>query len=164
MLPALLTFLAEQGLTLIRDAVVAKGQQVVEEKLGVKLSPNMSPDQVFQLKRIEMETPERLMALALDEKRIDAEVLKIEQQEVTKRWQGDMSSDSWLSKNIRPTVLIYLLGMVTVFALGSVWALNVAPAYITLVGDLLEAAFYAYFGGRTLEKGIKMAAEAWGKK
>lgn len=81
-------------------------------------------------------------------------------EELTKRLQIDMNSDSWLSKNIRPMTLIFILVTYTVFSvldenitiMNSLF--NVKEDYVTLLGDWGKAIMYFYFGGRTIEKAI----------
>lgn len=69
--------------------------------------------------------------------------------ELTKRQQSDMTSDSWLSKNIRPLTLIFLLLNVT--AIGLEW-LSITENYVSMVQSFTEYALMFYFGGRTIEK------------
>ena len=71
------------------------------------------------------------------------------QKQVTERWKMDMQSDSWLSKNIRPLVLIFLVvsTMLLVFIDAGVIAFEVKSSWV----DLLTV-IGAYFGGRSLEK------------
>ena len=78
----------------------------------------------------------------------------IEMQEITKRWQSDMSSDSWLSKNIRPLSLAFLtLSMFTYIILdSSLDAFKIDQQWISLLGNLLMLVYGGYFGARTLEK------------
>ena len=78
----------------------------------------------------------------------------IEMQEITKRWQSDMLSDSWLSKNIRPLSLAFLtLSMFTYIILdSSLDAFKIDKQWISLLGNLLMLVYGGYFGARTLEK------------
>jgi len=69
--------LLSNGLSLVANAVMARGQQFVEDKLGVKLAPNMSPEQVAELKIKEMEHEEELMRLRLEEGKLGLEELGI---------------------------------------------------------------------------------------
>jgi hypothetical protein len=80
-----------------------------------------------------------------------------EQHELTDRLKADMSSDSWLSKNIRPTTLIFILVTYTVFGLMSAWDIEVNKEYVQLLGQWGMLIMSFYFGGRTLEKimGVK---------
>jgi hypothetical protein len=79
-----------------------------------------------------------------------------EQQELTKRLQADMMSDSWLSKNIRPMTLIFILVTYTVFGLMSAWDIEVNNNYVELLGNWGIVIMSFYFSGRTLEKVIDM--------
>lgn len=89
---------------------------------------------------------------ALELLRLDIEFEK----EITKRHSIDMASDSWLSKNIRPLALIYLLTMVTFLAFfdSAKENFNVPEGYISLVTQLLIIVFGFYFVGREIQKGI----------
>ena len=77
------------------------------------------------------------------------------QQQVTKRWDSDMKSDSFLSKNIRPLIIVYLTVIFTVCAFfdGNIGGFNIEPTYIPIFQSLLVTVYGAYFVGRTWEKG-----------
>ena len=79
------------------------------------------------------------------------------QTQVTERWKMDMQSDSFLSKNIRPLVLVYLTSIFTIlaFADGNVGGFEVAQEYIPIFQSLLITVYGAYFVGRTWEKSKK---------
>lgn len=77
-------------------------------------------------------------------------------QEITKRWQADMSSDSWLSKNIRPMTLIAILCGYFTFAMMSAFGIETRGAYVELLGQWGIVVMTAYFGGRTVEKVMDM--------
>jgi hypothetical protein len=91
-------------------------------------------------------------------KKIEADI--VEAQELTKRQQADMLSDSWLSKNIRPLMLIALFTAYIGFALASVFDFDTKTAYVDLLGQWGMLAFSFYFGSRGMEK----IAEIWSKK
>lgn len=77
------------------------------------------------------------------------------QNNVTERWKADMMSDSWLSKNIRPIMLCYLVLVFTIFvAMDSAdnVLFNIKSAYIDTFSILMTTAFTAYFAGRSYEK------------
>ena len=76
------------------------------------------------------------------------------QEQVSRRWESDMKSDSFLSKNIRPLVLIYLTFIFTVLSFfdGNVGGFSVAEQYIPIFQSLLITVYGAYFVGRTWEK------------
>ena len=76
------------------------------------------------------------------------------QAQVTDRWKSDMASDSFLSKNIRPLVLIYLTFVFTVLSFfdGNIGGFAVAEQYVPIFQSLLITVYGAYFVGRTWEK------------
>ena len=79
-----------------------------------------------------------------------------EQEELTKRLQADMTSDSWLSKNIRPMTLVAIFVGYFIFAMMSAFGHNANEAYVTLLGQWGMLVMSFYFGGRTLEKILAM--------
>ena len=93
-----------------------------------------------------------------DDKATAQELLELdisEMEEVTKRWSSDMTSDSWLSKNIRPIVLAWLVIFVSLFAVvDSIESIDftVEAAWITLFSTLLVTVIVSYFGSRGVEK------------
>ena len=88
----------------------------------------------------------------------------IEAQELTKRQQSDMASDSWLSKNIRPMTLIAILVGYFVFAMMSAFNMNANENYVKLLGDWGMLIMSFYFGGRTLEKIMDMRSKQNGNE
>lgn len=76
------------------------------------------------------------------------------QVQVTERWKSDMNSDSFLSKNIRPMVLIYLTVIFSAlsFTDGNIGEFSVAKEYIPIFQTLLVTVYGAYFVGRSWEK------------
>ena len=90
-------------------------------------------------------------------KKIEADIA--EQQELTKRQQADMASDSWLSKNIRPITLIAILSGYFIFAMMSAFQLDTNQKYVELLGQWGMLIMSFYFGGRTLEKIIDMKSK-----
>ena len=80
------------------------------------------------------------------------------QQQVTDRWNADMNSDSWLAKNIRPLVLVFLTFVFSLLAFtdGNIGEFKIAKEYIPIFQTLLVTVYGAYFVGRTWEKGKSM--------
>ena len=76
------------------------------------------------------------------------------QEQVTRRWEADMKSDNWLSKNIRPLICIFLTAMFVVISIfdGNAGGFSIAPAYIPIYQTLLITVYGAYFAGRSIEK------------
>jgi uncharacterized membrane protein (DUF106 family) len=124
----------------------------VGAKLIDKFFPDAQAAEQAKLKLLEMQQTGELAQLNADVS---------EQEELTKRLQADMSSDSWLSKNIRPMTLVFILITYTAFGLMSAWDIEVNNNYVELLGQWGMLIMSFYFGGRTLEKiiGMKKAKE-----
>ena len=73
---------------------------------------------------------------------------------ITDRWKSDMDSDSWLSKNVRPMVLIFLVvsTVLMIFIDAGAISFDVEPKWTDLLQLVLITVIGAYFGGRSLEK------------
>ena len=73
---------------------------------------------------------------------------------ITSRWQADLKSDSWLSKNVRPMVLIFLIvcTMLLIFIDAGAIKFDVKDTWVDLLQLVLITVIGAYFGGRSLEK------------
>ncbi len=77
-----------------------------------------------------------------------------QEKELTKRLEADMKSDSWLSKNIRPMTLMFVLGLYSLFSIfdGNIGEFNISDAYVSLLGQWGMLIMSFYFGGRSVEK------------
>jgi len=82
----------------------------------------------------------------------ETKLYETEQNNLTARVQADMASDSWLSKNIRPMTLIFLLVAYSGFAIASIFEYETRGAYVELLGQWGMLVMSFYFGGRTMEK------------
>ena len=73
---------------------------------------------------------------------------------ITSRWEADLRSDSWLSKNVRPLTLVFLIvcTMLLIFIDAGAISFNVKDSYVDLLQLVLITVIGAYFGGRSLEK------------
>ena len=73
---------------------------------------------------------------------------------ITARWQADLKSDSWLSKNVRPMVLIFLIvcTMLLIFIDAGAIKFDVKDTWVDLLQLVLITVIGAYFGGRSFEK------------
>ena len=76
------------------------------------------------------------------------------EQNITDRWSADMNSDSWLSKNVRPLVLIFLVVCTVLMIFIDAGSINfvVEEKWTDLLQLVLITVIGAYFGGRTMEK------------
>jgi uncharacterized membrane protein (DUF106 family) len=115
--------------------------------VGMKVLDKFIPDPEAKAKAqaelIKMQQEGKLAELQADQ---------VAMQETSKRWEADMKSDSWLSKNIRPMTLVYILLAYSTFAMMSAWGIQVNEAYVKLLGEWGQLIMLAYFGGRTVEK------------
>lgn len=166
-LGALLGTLAENGLGLLSSAIQAKGKEVVEKTLGVKIADNPTPEDVEKLRQLQYDHEERLLELGIEKAKMElaelqifADAAKNDAGNVSDRWKADMSSDSWLSKNIRPMSLVAIFMGYFLFAMMSAFGLNANESYVQLLGQWGMLIMGAYFGGRTIEK----LADMRGKK
>ena len=76
------------------------------------------------------------------------------EKQITDRWKSDMASDSWLSKNVRPMVLVFLVvsTVLMIFIDAGAISFDVEPKWTDLLQLVLITVIGAYFGGRSLEK------------
>lgn len=116
-------------------------------KILDKFFPDPAQKAEAQVKLLELAQSGELAKMAND-----TELFKTEQDNVTGRWTSDMTSDSWLSKNIRPLSLIAIFSGYFTFAMMSAYGYNANEAYVTLLGNWGMLIFGAYFGSRSLEK------------
>ena len=122
----------------------------VGEKLIDRLIPDPAAKADAQVKLMEMAQKGELAQIEADMR---------EQEELTKRHTADMSSDSWLSKNIRPMALIAIFAAYFLFAMMSAFGHNANENYVALLGQWGMLIFSFYFGSRGMEK----IAEIWSK-
>ena len=124
------------------DALLNIGGKILD-----KVFPDPAQAEQAKLKLLEMQQNGELAQIAAD---------TAEQQELTKRHEADMASDSWLSKNIRPGTLVFILIVYSTFAMMSAWDIEVNNNYVELLGQWGMLIMSFYFGGRTLEKIMDM--------
>jgi hypothetical protein len=123
-------------------AIMSIGEKVLDRVLP---NPEAKAQALAELTKIQQEG--KLAELNAD---------NIENQELTKRLEADMKSDSWLSKNIRPLTMVYILSAYLVLALLDAWGLDISDNFVSLLGQWGMLVMSFYFGGRTLEKVMGM--------
>jgi hypothetical protein len=128
------------------DAILNIGGKLID-----KLIPDPEAKAKAQLELTKMAQDGELAKMANESK-----LYELEQNNLTQRMQADMSSDSWLSKNIRPMTLIYILVAYLILAILDAAALDIADAFVELLGQWGMLVMSFYFGGRTLEKIMDM--------
>ena len=119
-------------------------------KILDKVFPDPAQAEQAKLKLLEMQQNGELAKLNADVS---------EQHELTERLKADMASDSWLSKNIRPMVLIFILLAYTGFAIASMFDYETRGNYVELLGNWGMVVMSFYFGGRSAEKIMDMRAK-----
>src|SRR3989337_2875923 len=149
LLVPLLQTLAANGLSMLAGAIQAKGKEVIEDKLGVKISDNPTSEELDIIRARSMEHEEFLINAQMEKAKVELAAEAEASKEVTNRWQADMASDNRLSKNVRPGIIIHLTAAITLFAILSIWELSVAEVYVTLLGQLTMMVYGAYFVGRS---------------
>ena len=123
-------------------------------KLIDKLIPDPAAKAKAQLDLAQMAQDGELAKMANE-----TDLYKTEQAGVSERWTSDMSSDSWLSKNIRPMALVAIFVGYFLFAMMSAFGYNAQASYVELLGQWGMLVMSAYFGGRTLEKIMEIRAK-----
>lgn len=123
-------------------------------KLIDKLIPDPEAKAKAQLDLAKMAQDGELAKMANE-----TDLYKSEQNNLTERLKADMGSDSWLSKNIRPLTLVYILVAYMALAILDAALVDIADSFVELLGQWGMLVMSFYFGGRTLEKIIDMRAK-----
>ncbi len=128
------------------DAILNIGGKLID-----KLIPDPEAKAKAQLELTKLAQDGELAKMANDSK-----MYEVEQNNLTQRMQADMASDSWLSKNIRPLTLIYILVAYLILAILDAALVDIADSFVELLGQWGMLVMSFYFGGRTLEKIMDM--------
>jgi hypothetical protein len=120
-------------------------------KLIDKLIPDPEAKAKAQLDLAKMAQDGELARMANE-----TDLYKTEQNNLTDRLKADMGSDSWLSKNIRPLTLVYILIAYLLLAVLDASVIDIADSFVELLGQWGMLVMSFYFGGRTLEKIMDM--------
>jgi hypothetical protein len=126
-------------------AIMSIGEKVLDKVLP---DPEAKARAMAELQKVQNEG--KLAELNAD---------NVEAQEISKRWEADMKSDSWLSKNIRPVTLLYILTAYLALAILDAIGLEISDSFVTLLGQWGMLIFGAYFGSRGLEKITEIKAK-----
>jgi hypothetical protein len=126
--------------------------------VGGKLIDKLVPDPEAKAKA-QMELAKMAQDGELAKMANDTKLFETEQNNLTQRMQADMASDSWLSKNIRPMTLVYILVAYLLLAVLDASVIDIADAFVELLGQWGMLVMSFYFGGRTLEKIMDMKAK-----
>jgi hypothetical protein len=115
-LQAILTPLLGNGLNLVANAVMAKGKDYVEKKLGVELKPDMTADEIIRLKTAEMEHEEELLRLKIEENKLDLAELDMRLKDVDSARDREVSIATskdapLLNKIVTPVLALGVIGL-----------------------------------------------------
>jgi hypothetical protein len=122
---------------------------------GLKIIDKVIPDP-----QAKAQAQLELQKLAQDGKLAELQADMNEANNISDRWKSDLSSDSWLAKNIRPLTLIFILFAYSFFAFMSMLGHETRGAYVELLGQWGMLVMTAYFGGRSFEKIMEMKSKA----
>jgi hypothetical protein len=124
--------------------------------LASKFGVSDSVDAVAKAIAGDPQAAQKIAEIELEYAKVVADAMKNENNNITERWNADMASDSWLSKNIRPMSLIAIFVGYFLFAMMSAFGYNANESYVTLLGNWGQLIMGAYFAGRTVEKLAEM--------
>ena len=128
------------------DAILNIGGKLID-----KLIPDPEAKAKAQLELTKLAQDGELAKMANE-----TDLYKTEQNNLTDRLKSYMASDSWLSKNIRPMTLVYILVAYLLLAILDASVIDIADAFVELLGQWGMLVMSFYFGGRTLEKIMDM--------
>jgi hypothetical protein len=131
------------------EALLSVGGKLID-----KLIPDPAAKAKAQLDLAQMAQDGELAKMANETK-----LYETEQNNLSDRHKADMASDSWLSKNIRPLTLVYILVAYLLLAVLDASVLDIADSFVELLGQWGMLVMSFYFGGRTLEKIMDMKAK-----
>jgi len=135
----------------------------IVDSIGAAVDRNLTTDH----ERLEIEKEVKIVLAELEKAVLKAN--EVEAQELTKRLQADMQSDSWLSKNIRPMTLIFVTVAVTTLSFATIFGaltpaqINALQVWVGLWTAVMLTVYGFYFGSRGLEKISQHLAGKWKK-
>ena len=146
-IPALIAPLLAQGLSLIGNAVMAKGKEWVEEKTGVSLDQPLSAEDTLKLRQFEMDHEEELLRLRIEDKRLDLADVQGARDMNTRI--NESANATWLAKNV-PAILALIVIIVGFLLLGITKDADVRTAVVGLMTLVL-----GYYFGSTSSSRVK---------
>lgn len=145
MLPALLAPLLSQGLSLIGNAVMAKGKEWVEDKTGVKLDGTpLSDADTLRLKQYEMDHEEELMRLRIEDNKIDIEGFKVEVADRSSARDRDATMVKAGVHNWRADLMVLAAAIAVGFLVYMVWVDSNLNEYVKGIVTLVLGRFLGY--------------------
>ena len=143
-IPALIAPLLAQGLSLIGNAVMAKGQEWVEQKTGVKIKPNMSDEDLLTLRRYEMQHEEELMRLRIEDNKLDLETFREEVKDRGSARERDVEFIKRGMVNTRANLMFFLAVVMVGILVWIVWKDQSINEYVKGIFTLVLGRFLGY--------------------
>lgn len=143
-IPALIAPLLAQGLSLIGNAVMAKGQEWVEQKTGVKIKPNMSDEDLLTLRRYEMQHEEELMRLRIEDNKLDLETFREEVKDRGSARDRDIEFIKRGMTNNRANFMFFLAVVMVGILVWIVWKDQSINEYVKGIFTLVLGRFLGY--------------------
>lgn len=144
MIPALLAPLLSQGLSLIGNAVMAKGKDWVEEKTGVKIEPNMSDKDILTLRQYEMDHEEELLRLRIEDNKLDLEAFREEVKDRDSARERDVEFIKRGVTNNRANFMFFLAVCMVALLVWIVWKDQSINEYVKGIFTLVLGRFLGY--------------------
>jgi hypothetical protein len=144
MIPALIAPLLSQGLSLISNAVMAKGKDWVEEKTGVKLDQPLTEADALKLRQYEMDHEEELLRLRIEDNKIDLESFKEEVKDRGSARERDMEFIKRGVTNNRANVMFFLAVVMVGLLVWIVWKDQNINEYVKGIFTLVLGRFLGY--------------------
>ena len=128
----------------------SSGASTLIDSVGNTIDKLVTSDEEKLMLKNQLTSEMNKLTIALEDKALQYE------KEISNRHSADMQSDSWLSKNIRPLTLIFILVMYSFLSISSGFEFDVTESYVELLGQWGMLIMSFYFGGRSLEKIVKI--------
>lgn len=141
---SLLTTLASNGLGLLSSAIQAKGKEVVEETLGVKIPDNPSPEDIAKLRQAQFDHEERLIELGIEKAKQDLESFKIEAQDRDSARSRDVEFIKRGMQNNRANLMFFLAVVAVGMLVWIVWKDQNINEYVKGIFTLVLGRFLGY--------------------
>lgn len=138
------------GIAAFFSSLFSTGAATVIKEVGDAIDKNVTSDEERGKLKLALQDSMQGFALRMEEQATAQEV------EITKRWEADAKSDSWLAKNVRPLSYAYVFVMLTLAGGFAIAGKNLPDPWLNLLSTVAVTIIVAYMGGRTAEKGISI--------
>jgi len=140
----LLTTLAQNGLGLLSSAIQAKGKEVVEQTLGVKIPDSLTPEDISKLRQAQFDHEERLIELGIEKAKQDLESFKAEAQDRDSARGRDAEFIKRGASNVRANWMFFLAVIAVAGLVFMVWRDNGLSEYVKGIVTLVLGRFLGY--------------------